>query len=257
MEDYITPLEDDLNLFEADDIIQEAPDDDDANANDNADNAADANNDNANDDQGNDDNADNANNQDDNKNDQENDDNFDVDVNDGDDNNNDNVGDEGDADTGGDDAGGGADNTEEGEPEESDEEKDLNARIDQIYNQLTPAEKQQRDVQLRKQYKELYQAIDILINNTEEFPITSDSSKLIRRLIRNLRDFKEYLLHYFTNTYSLKSHLENLTRYRQFVQIYSGIESIYSDLEKAFAKDYDRFGRNVDELNKQNSIDNN
>ena len=254
MDDYITPLDENLDF---DDIgfIQEAPGDEndagnadtnvETNDNDNAqDNTAD---DNANNDQ-NDNNNDQNN---DNKNDQENDDNFDVDVNDGDDNN-----DKPGNDNGGEDIGGEGEEVNDENTEETDEEKDLNARIDKIYDQLTPAEKEQRDVVLRRHYKDLYQALDVLINNTQEFPMTSDSSKLIRRLIRNLRDFKEYLLHYFTNTYSIKSHLENLTRYRQFVQIYSGIESIYKDLEQAFSNDFDRFGRNVDELNKQNTIDN-
>ena len=255
MDEYITPL-DDLNFdFESEDIIREAPGDDNADndqGNDNA-NINNADN-NTNDDQGNDNaddnNQDNDNNTD-NRNDQENDDNFDVDVNDGDDNadtdqGNDNTGD----------TGNGEDNNTDDNPEESeesDEEKELNNRIDSIYNQLSPAEKQQRDIELRKRYKELYQSIDILINNTEQFPITSDSSELIKRLIRNLRDFKEYLLHYFTDSYSIKSYLENLTRYRQFVQIYYGIESIYKDLEKAFSKNFDRFGRDIDELNKQSN----
>ena len=127
--------------------------------------------------------------------------------------------------------------------------------LDRIYDQLSPAEKQKRDQILRQQYKDLYQAIDMLINNTEDFPKTSDTSKIVKRLIINLRDFKEYISYYFTKMYSTKSHLENLTRYRQFIQIYSGIESIYKDIVEVLGHDYDQFGRNIEELNKQNDLD--
>ena len=98
-------------------------------------------------------------------------------------------------------------------------------------------------------------AVDQLINDTESFPKMSDSVKLINRLIINLRDFKEYIGFYFTNTYDIKSHMENLTRYRQFVQIFVAIEAIYTDLSSALGHEYDKYGRNIEELNAMNNLD--
>ena len=78
---------------------------------------------------------------------------------------------------------------------------------------------------------------------------------MIKRLIRNLNDFKDYISYYFTTVYSTKSHLENLTRFRQFLQIYSGIASIYNDLNETLGHDFDKYGRNVEELEKMYSIE--
>lgn len=218
--------------------------DDQANADDNT-NAEDNNQDDnadTNDDQ----NDNNDQNNDNNQTDQETDDNFDIDDADDTDNNdtNNDTNDQADAE----------DNQAE-EPEETDKEKEENRELDAIYDQLTPAEKSIRDQLLRKQFKDLYFAIDQLINNTENFPKMSDSIKLINRLIINLNDFKEYVGYYFTQTYDTKSHMENLTRYRQFVQIFVAIESIYTDLAGAMGHEYDKYGRNIEELNAMNSIE--
>ena len=246
----LTLLEDDNIL----DLIQEAPGDDegggggenvdlaaddagDEGGNDNADN----NDNNANND---DNNNDNQNQNNDNKGNQENDDNFDIDTEEGDNP------DEGEGNEGGDtpDAGtGGDDNTE---PQETDAEKERNSAFDRIYNELTPAEKQKRDSVLRMQYRDLYLALDGIINDTSEFPNTTQSNKIVRALIRNLRDFKKYVSFYLTDIYSSKSHLENKIQYDTFMQIFHGVEKIYKDLSTGMSHAYDSYGREIETLNK-------
>lgn len=247
--------ENDLSLIEEDilDIIQEAPGDDesggetvDAGADDNAGGNEGNDNqnadDNANNDEGNEDQ--NAGN-DENKGDQENDDNFDIDTEGGDDENaGEDEGGEGTEDAG--DAG-----TEEGdaEAEETDAEKERNSAFDKIYDELTPAEKQRRDSVLRHQYQDLYIALGGIINDTSQFPNTSNTNKTIRLLIRNLRDFREYINFYMTDIYSSKSHLENKIQYDTFIQIFHAVEKIYKDLATAMGHEYDSYGRKVSELN--------
>lgn len=219
-------------------LIQEAPGDEgeggdaesggetvDAGA-DNADNNTDDNTDNA-DQNTNDDNQQNN----DNKGDQENDENFDIDTDAGDD---DNAGDE--------------DNTEdtpapaeseEGEAELTDEEKEKNSIYDKVYEELSPAERARMDSILRKQYKELYSQVDAIIDSTTYFPNTNESNKIIKLLMRNLKDFKDYILYYMTDIFSTKSHLENRIKYEEFLQIFNGIKHIYRDLETGLSHKVD------------------
>ena len=167
-----------------------------------------------------------------NKGDQENDENFDIDT----------EADDNPDDAGGDEEGGGEENTapEEGEAEVSDEEKEKNAIYDKVYEELSPAERARMDSVLRKQYKELFNQVDAIISNTTYFPNTNDSNKVVKLLMRSLRDFKEYILYYMTDIYSTKSHLENRIKYEEFLQVFNGINHIYKDLETALShKDED------------------
>lgn len=249
---------DELSLLEEDnilDIIQEAPGDEegggetvDANpdaANDNADQNA-----NADDTTGDNDQNQNDDTTDNNRGDQENDDNFDIDDTDTDNtNNNDEGGGDDNADNN--DAVGG-DTGNEDEPEQTEHEKEINSAFDKIYDELTPEEKKKRDTVLRHQYKDLYMAINGIIDDTSQFPNTSDTNKTIRLLIRNLRDFKEYISFYMTDVYSTKSHLENKIQYDTFMQILHAVEKIYSDLKTAMGHKYDSYGREIDKLNTRN-----
>ena len=246
MDDELTLLEDDSLT-----LIQEAPGDDeggntvdltadDAGGNDNAENTDNADQNNA------DDNTEENNDDQNNTGDQENDDNFDIDDTDEGNGGNDDEegGDEENNDTGDE---GGDENKEE--PEATDEEKEKNALFDRIYQNLSPAEKARMDKVLREQYKNLFVAIDGIINDTSRFPNLSDSNRVVKLLIRNLVDFKKYILAYLSEIYSTKSHLENRIKYEEFLQIYNGIESIYIDLKNNMGHEYDVFGRKTSELN--------
>ena len=233
-EEYITPIEEDVNF----DMLFEAPGDDDAGGGDaeNVDLAADdQGNDNADDagDQNADDNADQ--NQDDNQNNdnqQANDDNFDIDDNDNQDEDQpDDMGD------GGNDAPATSDNNDEegAENDVTDAEKDINQQIDAIYNDLTPAEKSRKDLELRNLYKEMYYDIHSLITDTERFPNTSQNKDITTRLLKNLNDFKDSIVYYLSNIYDTKSHLENRTKYYEFIQVYAGIKAIFDDLHDAMS----------------------
>lgn len=250
---------DELSLLEEDnilDIIQEAPGDEegggetvDANpdaANDNADQNA-----NADDTTGDNDQNQNDDTTDNNRGDQENDDNFDIDDTDTDNtDNNDEGGGDDNADDNNDAVGG--DTGNEDEPEQTEHEKEINSAFDKIYDELTPEEKKKRDTVLRHQYKDLYMAINGIIDDTSQFPNTSDTNKTIRLLIRNLRDFKEYISFYMTDVYSTKSHLENKIQYDTFMQILHAVEKIYADLKTAMGHKYDSYGREIDKLNTRN-----
>ena len=233
-EEYITPIEEDVNF----DMLFEAPGDDDAGGGDaeNVDLAADdQGNDNADDagDQNADDNADQ--NQDDNQNNdnqQANDDNFDIDDNDNQDEDQpDDMGD------GGNDAPATSDNNDEegAENDVTDAEKDINQQIDAIYNDLTPAEKSRKDLELRNLYKEMYYDIHSLITDTERFPNTSQNKDITTRLLKNLNDFRDSIVYYLSNIYDTKSHLENRTKYYEFIQVYAGIKAIFDDLHDAMS----------------------
>lgn len=234
---YISPIEEDVNF----DLLFEAPGDDnnagggdadtvdlaadDQGGNDNAD-------DNTNDtgDQNTDDNTNQDQNQDNNQNNdnqQANDDNFDIDDNDAGDDQPDDMG-------GGDDTAASTD-TDNADNEVTDEEKDINQEIDSIYNDLSPAEKSRKDLELRAQYKDLYYSIRSLIVDTEKFPNTSQNKNVSERLLKNLRDFSKYIVYYISNVYDTKSHLENKTKYFEFIQIFNGIKLIFDDLRAAMS----------------------
>ena len=217
--------------------IMEAPGDENEGGNDNnVDLAADdnTNNDNQNADDNNADNdtdenndQDQENQNDENRGDQTNDDNFDIDDNDQPPEN-----DEGDNDN----PEPTTDNNEEGsENDISAEEKDENAEKDKIYVELTPAERQRMDLQLRDQFKELYYDIGGIIEDSEKFPNTRDSIEIMDRLLKNLRNFKKYIVYYLSNIYDTKSDIENKIVYTQYIQIYLGIKSIYDDLRQGLA----------------------
>ena len=224
----ILPFDEDLLLFES-------PGDEDEGGDNNVDLAANdnnQNNDNA-DDNANQDNNDQAENDDqnndNNQGNQTNDDNFDIDDNDPGDNAEDD-----DQPAGGNDATP-DDNGEGAEDDVTEEEKEDNAELDKIYADLTPAERTRRDLELRNQFKDLYFDIATLISDTEMFPNTSDTREILPRLLKNLRDFKKYIVYYLSNIYDTKSHLENRTVYFQYIEIYLGIKSIFDDLNTAMS----------------------
>lgn len=213
-------------------IIKEAPDDEepsggaDAPADDNAGDNADNNAEDAPQDQNTEDQ--NGENQD---NDDQQEDNFDINTDDTD------GGDEGGDQEGQNnqqvtDAGGGANQNGDAEEEASEETKNLKDKYDQLYKDLTPEERAYRDMVLKQEYKELHRLCSSIIVQVGYFPNTLDTQPLLKRIIKSLHSFKEYISFYLTDIYSTKSFFENKYQFEVYLQIFNGIKSIFKDLEK-------------------------
>ena len=116
----------------------------------------------------------------------------------------------------------------------SDDSKSTKDLYDQMYKDLTPEEKANRDMVLKNQYKDLRRICNILIQNTGYFPNTLNSQDIIQRLIESLTSFKNFINYYLSYIYSTKSYIENNIEYNKYLQVLNGIKIIYDDLAKIY-----------------------
>ena len=184
------------------------------------------------DDTGGDDNADST----DNATEDEGDNEFDVDTS-VDDEGGDESGDEGGDDSGGDDmdsgdssmdSGGGMDGEGEPLPENND-----------VFVTLTAEEQQMKIMELKKLYNDLYTYTDDLLKKMNDLDVEEDTLKIISRTSSQLYQLKIYLRDYMTNTFNLKSFVENDVYFNRFSSI---IYSIGVIVDKLVVKRHEKLG---------------
>ncbi len=177
-----------------------ATNDNGANAEDNTDNAADT-----------DDNSDSGD-----------DDNFDIDTSIDDEGGDDTAGDTGD-DTGSDDLESGGDDMGGGE---SAPEGEVNKANTDIFTTLTAEEQAIKIKELKKQYNNLYNAINDTIEKIGNIDLDEYTVKVISQVYKSLYDIRDYLYTYITVTFAQKSYMENDGFFNRFLLSFYSINSI-------------------------------
>ena len=91
---------------------------------------------------------------------------------------------------------------------------------------------ERKDNKLKEDFKTLYEAICTLIKRCSLIPNTSDNLKVMKRIILNLNDLKQYIIYYINKSYSSKSYIENSIEFYKYLAIYNGINNIFTNIEK-------------------------
>ena len=111
-------------------------------------------------------------------------------------------------------------------------EDESKGKYDSIYDELSDTEKINKDNKLKEDFKTLYEAICTLIKRCSLIPNTSDNLKVMKRIILNLNDLKQYIIYYINKSYSSKSYIENSIEFYKYLAIYNGINTIFTNIEK-------------------------
>lgn len=185
--------------------------------------------------------------------DSDNDDNFDIDTSIDDEGGDDTAGDTGDdtgsddLESGGDDLGGGGESAPEGE---------VNKANTDIFTTLTAEEQAIKIKELKKQYNNLYNAINDTIDKIGNIDLDEYTVKVISQVYKSLYDIRDYLYTYITVTFAQKSYMENDGFFNRFLLSFYSINSIVDKLAEGKIKKLDLEDSNKGKTEKksQNTI---
>lgn len=169
-------------------------------------------------------------------------DNFDIDtdLDNGDDGNpedgTDNTGDDslgGPMEDGLDDGGGDTEGeTGENDGDSADENNDEEAVQDNedIFFSLTAEEQQIKIMELKKQYSELYNSCDDILDKINDLGLSEIDIHTISKVSNTLYNLKAYISDYLYNLFPNKSYFENDVAYNTFLNAFNSVQSVLSKL---------------------------
>ena len=138
----------------------------------------------------------------------------------------------------------GEENPEGGETtDDGGEETDNNSNKDDIdevlFDTLSDEEKQNKILELKGNFKNMYITCDNVINKINDIYKNSENIKILQRIVVSLTDLKTYIQFYITNVFNGKSYFENDVMFNKYLAILNGIKSILQQIEKGVEKEND------------------
>lgn len=129
----------------------------------------------------------------------------------------------------------GADNGESDEVDSSSEdtESKLKELEGEIFDTLSPEQKQIKIDELKRCYQELYERCDNIIEllNDSKAP-DENTSKVFEYINNNLVDLKQYIYDYFSYTFDTKTYLENNAQYQKHLVVLNSLDDILKELRE-------------------------
>lgn len=103
----------------------------------------------------------------------------------------------------------------------------------ELFDTLSPEQKQIKIDELKRCYQELYSRCDNIIDmiNNGTSP-DENTSRVFEYINDNMSDLKQYIYDYFTYTFDTKPYLENDAQYRKYIAILNSFNSILEPLIK-------------------------
>lgn len=126
-------------------------------------------------------------------------------------------------DDGTDDAQGGnspAENKAPADPSDAIDDDEERAAEEAIYDSLTDDQKRIRVLQLKLDYKDLYETMTTTIEGVNRIPKNSDNIETVKRLILLLTKAKKILIDYVENNFDANPYLENYTMYIKYMAVF-------------------------------------
>ena len=134
-------------------------------------------------------------------------------------------------DGGHDDAGGG-DNTPS-DPTDGVSDEEQRAAEEEMYDSLTDDQKRIRTLQLKIDYKDLYETFVNSLDGISNIPKTSDNLETIKRLNTLLTKAKSILINYIRNNFDKNTYLENYTMYLKYLAVFRTAAKVIEELNNA------------------------
>lgn len=132
-------------------------------------------------------------------------------------------------DGGNDDAGGGDNNTPS-DPTDGVSDEEQRAAEEEMYDSLTDDQKRIRTLQLKIDYKDLYETFVNSLDGISNIPKTSDNLETIKRLNTLLTKAKSILINYIRNNFDKNTYLENYTMYLKYLAVFRTASKVIEEL---------------------------
>lgn len=124
------------------------------------------------------------------------------------------------------------------EDNQTDEYNELQDLEDEVFQNLRGGEKKIRDKELLKLYIDMYNDISSILSRINNIPKTERIIQPLEYCTDKLTDIREILYSYILSSYKIKTYIENMTNYYEFLATLQAINKILSELgEKDDNKD--------------------
>ena len=100
----------------------------------------------------------------------------------------------------------------------------------QIYDTLSDEQKRIRILELKLNFKSIYEEADAVINSVNNIAKDSDNIEPIKRIIDVLNNCKKYIVDYMANVFDNTSYMENNAVYMKYIGIFHKIKEIIQEL---------------------------
>lgn len=114
----------------------------------------------------------------------------------------------------------------------TEEDSELQSLEDEIFQGLRDSEKAIRDRELLSLYTTMYNDINSILNKLGGVPKTEKIIQPLEYCTNKLTDLREILFSYILSTYNLKTYIENMTNYYEFLATIQAINKILSELKE-------------------------
>ena len=116
------------------------------------------------------------------------------------------------------------------DPTDSISDDEDRAAEEAIYDSLTDDQKRIRVLQLKLDYKDLYETISTALEGINNIPKNSDNIESIKRLIMLLTKARNILIDYIENNFDTNPYLENYTMYIKYMAVFRTASKVIEEL---------------------------
>lgn len=119
------------------------------------------------------------------------------------------------------------------DPSDAISDDDDRAAEEAIYDSLTDDQKRIRVLQLKLNYKDLYETMTNAIEGINGIPKNAENLETIKRLILLLTKARNILIDYIENNFDTCPYLENYTTYIKYIAVFRTASKVIEELNNA------------------------
>lgn len=119
------------------------------------------------------------------------------------------------------------------DPSDAISDDDDRAAEEAIYDSLTDDQKRIRVLQLKLNYKDLYETMSNAIEGINGIPKNAENLETIKRLILLLTKARNILIDYIENNFDTCPYLENYTTYIKYIAVFRTASKVIEELNNA------------------------
>ena len=145
------------------------------------------------------------------------------------------------SDEGGDDTGESQDDNQNNDQSPADptdnlSDEDQKNSEQQIYDTLTDEQKRIRVLELKINFKDLYEETDNVLRSINNIPKTNENIDRIRRIIIVINKVKKYLVDFIGTNFDMNSYIDNYSTYIKFVSVFRTITKVINEINNENSK---------------------
>lgn len=122
------------------------------------------------------------------------------------------------------------------DPSDSIQDDEDRAAEEAIYDSLTDDQKRIRVLQLKLNYKDLYETMNTTLDGIDNIPKNTDNIDTIKRLTMLLTKAKSILIDYVENNFDSNPYLENYTMYIKYMAVFRTAAKVIEELNASSKK---------------------